>query len=253
MADGQDHPTAWGLAPQTAHLVDIQVGHEQPDFFRRARREPHQLDQVAAVAHIRAHGLGADPWVVGWQAEHVPEVPVGPPALRRPGEVRQLREPADHSRRGTRRQHDQQPRRGAIAEHRGPLDDAGTGARSPVRCLEPPLGRPRGFRRRLRALARRHWRVVVANPRAKRRRGAPPWNPQADGVDGAPPRPSEREEHHFVEGASTPARRPASLRSLRAGGFSVPTSVSESSPRMNASTRSRPTSSGIWRGGLFMK
>ena len=166
MADGQDHPAAWGLAPQTAHRVDIQVGHEQPDFFRRARREPHQLDQVAAVAHIRAHGLGADPWVVGWQAEHVPEVPVGPPALRRPGEVRQLREPADHRRRGTRRQHDQQPRRGAIAEHRGPLDDAGTGARSPVRCLEPALGRPRGFRRRLRALARRHWRVVVANPRA---------------------------------------------------------------------------------------
>ena len=50
----------------------------------------------------------------------------------------------------------------------------------------------------------------------------------------------------------SPSDRPAGEACVP-GGFSVPTSVSESSPLMKASTRSRPTSSGIWWGGLFMK
>src|SRR5207248_4669871 len=57
---------------------------------------------------------------------------------------------------------------------------------------------------------------------------------------------------------ATPADRAlvlelATLRSDLFAGSSVPTSVSLSSPRMKASTRSRATSSWIWMGGLFMK
>ena len=46
---------------------------------------------------------------------------------------------------------------------------------------------------------------------------------------------------------------PASLRSVRLAGASVPTSVSLSSPLMNASTRLNAMSSWICWGGLFMK
>src|SRR5207247_7748322 len=49
------------------------------------------------------------------------------------------------------------------------------------------------------------------------------------------------------------AGRLASLRSVRFCGASVPTSVSLSSPRMNASTRVNAMSSWICWGGLFMK
>ena len=52
---------------------------------------------------------------------------------------------------------------------------------------------------------------------------------------------------------ATLALLPATLRSLRTTGFSVPTSVSVSSPRMNASTRLNAMSSWICCGGLFMK
>ncbi len=52
---------------------------------------------------------------------------------------------------------------------------------------------------------------------------------------------------------ATLALLPASLRSLRLTGASVPTSVSLSSPRMNASTRLYAMSSWICWGGLFMK
>ena len=45
----------------------------------------------------------------------------------------------------------------------------------------------------------------------------------------------------------------ASFRSWALVRFSVPTSVSLSSPRMNASTRLKAMSSWIWIGGLFMK
>ncbi len=58
-------------------------------------------------------------------------------------------------------------------------------------------------------------------------------------------------DHRAAAAALTLA--PASFRSARLGGVSVPTSVSWSSPRMNASTRLNAMSSWIWIGGLFMK
>jgi len=96
------------------------------------------------------------------------------------------------------------------------LDDAGAGAPASMRRLEAPL---RGGPLRV--------------PAAPRRGGCP-----ARGHDAA---------------VATLALLPASLRNLRFTGASVPTSVSSSSPRMNASTRLNAMSSWIWRGGLFMK
>ena len=58
---------------------------------------------------------------------------------------------------------------------------------------------------------------------------------------------------HVAAAVATLAFVPASLRSVRLAGVSVPTSVSLSSPRMNASTRLNAMSSWICCGGLFMK
>src|SRR4029077_4864466 len=71
--------------------------------------------------------------------------------------------------------------------------------------------------------------------------------------------PVGRFERHFAEAAAAflapgqTGAAEASLRSCFLVRFSVPTSVSLSSPRMNASTRWRAMSSWIWTGGLFMK
>ena len=58
---------------------------------------------------------------------------------------------------------------------------------------------------------------------------------------------------HFAAVVATWAFVPASLRYVRLATFSVPTRVSSSSPRMNASTRLNAMSSWICWGGLFMK
>ena len=58
---------------------------------------------------------------------------------------------------------------------------------------------------------------------------------------------------HFAAAVATWAFVPASLRYVRLASFSVPTRVSSSSPRMNASTRLNAMSSWICCGGLFMK
>ena len=57
----------------------------------------------------------------------------------------------------------------------------------------------------------------------------------------------------FLAAAEATGAVEASFFSWALVRFSVPTSVSLSSPRMNASTRCRATSSWIWTGGLFMK
>jgi hypothetical protein len=57
---------------------------------------------------------------------------------------------------------------------------------------------------------------------------------------------------HFAA-VATLALLPASRRTVFLTGASVPTSVSSSSPRMNASTRLYAMSSWTWIGGLFMK
>ena len=57
---------------------------------------------------------------------------------------------------------------------------------------------------------------------------------------------------HFAA-VATLALLPASRRTVFLTGASVPTRVSSSSPRMNASTRLNAMSSWIWIGGLFMK
>jgi hypothetical protein len=57
----------------------------------------------------------------------------------------------------------------------------------------------------------------------------------------------------FLADADATGAVEASFFSCAFERFSVPTRVSLSSPRMNASSRRRATSSWIWTGGLFMK
>ena len=102
---------------------------------------------------------------------------------------------------------------------------------------------------------------------AGRPSGERPEQPGGEAVadDGRPlhdpragaPAPVRRLETPFAVGhraaVATLALVPARRLTVFLTGASVPTSVSLSSPRMNASTRLNAMSSWIWMGGLFMK
>ena len=167
VADGQDEAAPGRLAPDAPDLVDIEAGDQREQLVGRARRQAHELDEVAPVAEVGPHGLRADAWVVRWQAEHVPEVAVRPPALGRPRQVRELRQPADDLRRRARWDGRQHPRCRAIAHDRDALDDARGGSPASMRRLEAAtvgacrLGRGVGGPG-LGTLARRHRPALVA-------------------------------------------------------------------------------------------
>ena len=135
----------------------------------------------------------------GWrQAQHVPEVDVGGPALGRPGEVASWMRPPITAARDRGRHVREDGGRRPVADDRRLLDDA--------------RGVTRG---------------AGGAPRAALRVG------------------------HLVAVAFVLAAVASALASFLDS--SLPVSVSLSSPRMNASTRSRATSSWSWSGGLFMK
>ncbi len=161
--------------------------------------EPHELDHVAGVLPVRTESHPHDPRVRRRQAQHVPEVDVGRPALGWPREIRDLRHAPDHAARDRRRHVREDGGRRPIADDRRLLDEARR------RCLEAPVGRLE----------------------------------LSLGLG------------HLVAEAFVLAAVARSLASFL--DTSVPVSVSLSSPRMKASTRSRATSSWSWSGGLFMK
>ena len=141
-----------------------------------------------------------------------------------------------------------------------------------------PAGRPAAARGRARSLRS----TSVASPARRGTRPGPGGRPPTPagpagrtpqeprrrpvGEDADPlddPRPvaaprrcgasSRRSRGGHRAAAATLALVPASRLTVFLTGASVPTSVSLSSPRMNASTRLNAMSSWIWIGGLFMK
>ena len=141
-----------------------------------------------------------------------------------------------------------------------------TAARPARRPPRPPRpATPRGARttadsrRAPGARGRAGWRRSRRCGASRRRSvAAGPWPDAVRSDDGWPVAGSRAGSglvacRHDAAVVATLAGAPASLRSLRFSGFSVPTSVSLSSPRMNASTRLYAMSSWICWGGLFMK
>ena len=175
----------------------------------RARRQAHQLDEVAAVAVIGAqrHARG----------------PAGGPAAG-PGRARSCGSTSVAW----------SARRGRTAAR--PARSTSAAASGRQRCQEP--GRQPDSRRRA---SRSTTRGLAA--RAPMRRLEAPVRPPAPVAPASGGRSPVRAGSrlvacgHDAAAVATLAGLPASLRSLRFSGFSVPTSVSLSSPRMNASTR----------------
>ena len=217
-------PTARISPPPFGDALPAAAGHHRIDPGRdelrhlglRHGRQAHQLHEVAAVLPVRAQGQPTHPRMVRRQPEDVPEVPVRPAALGRPerGTTACENRPTI-SPVGPGGQDVAATGWPPVADDGQTLDDAGAAA--PRRC-GASRRRSRGGAPRARASCGGRRSPAVTTRRS------PPW-----------------------------PWSPASLRSLRLTGASVPTSVSLSSPRMNASTRLKAMSSWICWGGLFMK
>ena len=182
-------------------------------------RESHQLQDPADLVPVHGPREVADAPVAGRDAEHTGGVGPDIPAPGRPRPVHADGEPAADAGRRSKRQAAQDPRPNAVAEHSRAGPDAPPLGLAPVRGLEAALG-PASF-----------------GPGLGVRR---PVGGAGDPAGGG----------HLAAAFSAPL---AKVRRVRATGFSVPTSVSLSSPRMNASTRLKAMSSWICCGGLFMK
>ena len=112
------------LAPQPADLDGVEIRDHGGDLGLRHGRHAHQLDEVGAVLPVRAERERSDARVVRRKPEHVAEVPVRPGPLRRPEQVRQLGEAADHGRGRPGRQHPEDPGSRPVPDERQTLDDA---------------------------------------------------------------------------------------------------------------------------------
>ena len=125
-----------------------------------------------------------------------------------------------------------------------------------VRVREPPLRRPQEIARLGRGADDRPRRPAGARGRGRPRLPCSRRWPSVrrcgvripGGAGAAPPASPLAHRAAAALDFASPARALASLRDT-----SLPTSVSLSSPRMNASTRWCAMSSWIWSGGLFMK
>ena len=236
VGDDVDRPAALGDAAATASLLptwpsdeDQAARRRPPDVLdlRRAsawttratglvgatRREAHELDEVAGVLAVGREGQAPDPRVVRAAARARARSSRSTSAASSATGGSPPGEPVPIT----------AARRAPAARGRRASRARAPGTPTTAARLDDRAGRGRPARRRCGASRPlRRWR--------HRRRRPPPSLVR-------PSRPAP----------SWPAC------GARFDGFSVPTSVSLSSPRMNASTRSCAMSSWIWSGGLFMK
>ncbi len=217
VAEGEDQPAARRRLPGRLDLVEVGLDDPADGLGHRQRLEAHDLDEVGRVLAIGAQGQPPDTPIIGRQPGHAPEVRVRPGPLRRPEQVARLAARPDHPARQAGRDVGDEPDRRPVRGDRGLLDDPGTLLAPPMRSLEA-LAVAAALAL---ALARGHQRADAAAA--------------------------------FLPAAVATGAVDASFLSCAFVRFSVPTSVSLSSPRMNASRRLCEMSSWIWIGGLFMK